>query len=298
MQHRPLWAGILALLACAALAPALAGQGRQARQRSIYVSVLDQHGVPATDLRPSDFIVKEDKVAREVLSLTPATEPMQLALLVDDSQAAEEFIPHYREALPLFVNTIMTDDGPKHQVALITVGERPTIVTEYTSNREAVLKGIERIYARRGSGTYLLDGLVETTRGLVKRGATRPVIVAVTTEGPEYSNRSYDQVLTPLRDSGTAFHVLAVGRPINTDSERAIVFGRGTRDQGGRYENVLIGNGLRVRLQQVAVDLTHQYLVTYARPESLIPPDTLSVSVTRPGLTARGPETQQRQGQR
>ena len=35
-----------------------------------------------------------------------------------------------------------------------------------------------------GSGTYLLDGLIETSQGLTKRGSPRPVIVAITTEGP------------------------------------------------------------------------------------------------------------------
>jgi len=38
----------------------------------------------------------------------------------------------------------------------------------------------------------------------------------------------------------------------------------------------------------VAAELTHQYLVTYARPQSLIPPDHATVSAARPGMTARG----------
>src|ERR1700686_3748723 len=47
----------------------------QALQKSMYVSVVDQAGAPVLDLGPSDFIVREDNVAREVLKVVPADEP-------------------------------------------------------------------------------------------------------------------------------------------------------------------------------------------------------------------------------
>ena len=40
-------------------------------------------------------------------------------------------------------------------------------------------------------------------------------------------------------------------------------------------------------MQQLADELANQYVVTYARPEALIPPEKVAVSVTRPGLTVR-----------
>jgi hypothetical protein len=40
-------------------------------------------------------------------------------------------------------------------------------------------------------------------------------------------------------------------------------------------------------MKQLANELLKQYVVTYARPETLIPPEKVVVSVTRPGLTAR-----------
>src|SRR6266536_1852977 len=72
----------------------------QAVQRSIYTSALDQSGEPVPNLGPADFVVREDKVAREILNVVPATDPMQIALLVDNSQASDPFIRDYREALP------------------------------------------------------------------------------------------------------------------------------------------------------------------------------------------------------
>jgi hypothetical protein len=38
----------------------------------------------------------------------------------------------------------------------------------------------------------------------------------------------------------------------------------------------------------VATELTHQFRVTYARPQTLIPPEKITVASAKPGLTVRG----------
>src|SRR5262245_41722569 len=67
--------------------------------RSMYVSVVDAAGAPVPDLGPSDFVVREDNATREVLTVVPAEEPMQIALLVDTSQGARNNIQFMRSAL-------------------------------------------------------------------------------------------------------------------------------------------------------------------------------------------------------
>ena len=276
---------LLALLTLSASAVLRA----QAVQRSIYASALDQNGAPVPNLGPADFLVREDKVAREILSVAPATDPMQIAVLVDNSQAADPFIRDYREAIPTFINAIAADEtGAKHQIAIITLAERPTINTDYTFDMALAIKGAQRIFSISGSGTYLLDGIIETSQGIVKKGLTRPVILAITTEGPEMSDRQYMTVLEPLRASGAAFHVIVVGNPRNNNYDRSVVLDMGTRDTGGRNDTILTGTGLTNRLKQVATELTHQYRVTYARPTTLIPPEQVTIAAAKSGLTVRG----------
>ncbi len=273
----------------------LSGQGsRGSRERSLYVAVVDANGAPAPDLGPSDFIVKEDNVSREVLRVVPATDPMQIALLVDTSQAARNDIQYMRQALPPFVAelTKANDAGRKNEIAIIGIGERPTILAEYSTDARQIQKGIDRIWALDQSGMYLLDAVIEVSQGLKKREATRPVLVAIATSGPEFSNRHHDQAITPLKAIGAAFHVLALGQPDTSLSqesrERAIVFDEGTRETGGVHEQVLSAIGLTARMKTLAAQLTHQYKVTYSRPESLIPPEKVTVAAAKPGLVARG----------
>jgi hypothetical protein len=269
----------------------------QALARAMYVSVVDQSGTPVSDLGASDFVVREDKVAREILRVAKATDPMQIALLVDNSEAAERYVRDYREALTAFVTEVTADPAIKNQVAIITVGERPTINTDYTSNREQVIKGAQRIFSLAGTGSYLLEGIIETADGIVKRAGTRPVIVAVATEGPELSDRVYSHVLERLGASGAAFHVLVIGKPIVAPLDLAVTFDRGTKIGGGRYDNVLASSALTMKMKQLAAELTHEYLVTYAHPDSLIPPEQVTVSTPRQGLTARGTQAKPNGGQ-
>jgi hypothetical protein len=273
---------------------AVAHPHAQAIHRFMYVSVLDQAGAPVPDLGPSDFIVREDNVAREVLKVEPATDPMHIALLIDNSAAARSTIPDLRKALHEFVAAVTgaSDAHGRNDLALTTLADRPTIVSDYTTNAAALDKAIDRIFAQPQSGMLLLQGIIDVCKGFKAQEAQRPIVLAIVTNGPELSDRFHDHVLDPLRDSGAAFHAIVVGHDttgMDTNSrERGIVLDEGTRDTGGRRDNVLTSMALSMKLAQVATELTHQYKITYARPQSLIPPEHVTVAATRAGLTARG----------
>ena len=289
MTNRRLGVAAVTVVACAlAWAHTL---DAQAIQRALYVSALTEAGTPAADLGASDFLVREDNAAREVLKVEPAVDPMQIAILVDTSQGARDDISHIRTALPAFVKALTTGDV-KNEVAIVAIGERPTVFTNYTFNQAELKKGIDRIWSVQGSGAYLLDGVIEVCQGFKKRGAQRPVIVAILSEGPELSNRQHDQVIEPLRAAGAAFHAITLGRPSTSLSDetrnRNMVLDEGPRVTGGRREDLLTSMALGGKLTQLADELTHQYKVTYARPQSLIPPERVTVASAKTGVTARG----------
>ena len=263
----------------------------QTLQRGVYASVLDKGGTPVLDMTPADFVVREDNLAREVLRVEPAKTAMQIALLVDNSAASSRSIRDIRDAAAEFIKGV-TGHGMENEVALITVGERPTILVDYTTDQAKLLKGAA-IFTLPNSGAYMLDGIFETARAFKKREARRPVIIGISTNGPEYSNRYRDQVVGALSDAGASLSIVMVGPPptdvaTNEGRERAWVFSDGTDSTGGRYDNVLAASAMGMRLKQVADELTHQYVVTYARPQSLIPPEHIKITSKRPDVTVRG----------
>ena len=260
-----------------------------ARTRDVYATAIDSKGASVPGLTTADFAVREDRVAREVLKVGPATEPLQVALLIDDSQAARSMLQPLREGITGFIDALQG----KAEIALITFGERPTTLVEYTNNAEQLKRGVGRVFPKSGAGPYLLDAIVDASRGLEKRKATRPVIVAITVEGIEFSNAHFETVLQAVERSGAMLHALAVGSPGDSQDNndemrnRNMVLAEGPDRTGGRREQVLAESGLPGKLRQVAEGLLNQYVVTYGRPETLIPPQRIEVTSTRPGVTVR-----------
>jgi VWFA-related protein len=283
----------LALAALVAFAPVSQQQeprppaASDARTRDVYVSVLDSKEMPVAGLAAADFTVKEDGAPREVLRAGPATAPIQLMLLVDDSEALTPALQPMREGLTKFVEK-MQGHG---EIGIVTVGERPTALVPSTTDVNALKRGITRIFARSGAGAYMLEGIQEVSQGFQKRKAERPVIVALTMEGVEFSNLQYDSVLKTLDAGGAALHMLSIGSPNRSMSDEwrnlNMVIAEGTKNTGGRRDQVLAISGIPEALLRVADELNNQYVVTYGRPERLIPPEKIQVAVSRPGVTVR-----------
>ena len=254
----------------------------------LYVSVVDGKGDPATGLTAADFHVKEDGVVREVLKAGPATEPLTVAFLVDDSQLAGPHIQMIREGAENFVTAL----AGKAEISLQTFGERPTIAVEYTSDQKKLLDGVHHLFARPGSGTYLMEAIVEACHGLEKRKPARPVIaVLMIDRDVEFSNNYYQSVIDEIQKAGAALHVISLGPVHQTVGDeirnRDQVVAIGTERTGGRRDNPLAYTAAGSSMKQLAAELLNQYVVTYARPERLIPPEKIDVTVSKPGLTAR-----------
>ncbi len=274
------WAALAAIaVTMVAFAPPAAFA--QAQERVVYASVVDRDGAPMLDLAARDFIVREDGVAREVLRVAKDDDPLQVALLVDNSTSMRSRLPQLRKAAAAFVRA--TREGVP--LAFITLAERPTTVVGYTTEREALFKAIDRMFSF-DAGNYLLDGIAETSQALAKRTMWRSAIAVITGLGPELSYRQYTEVLRFFREGGASLHVLQIGTGVGGQG-REIVVSRGTGETGGRFEEVLTPAALELKARQLGAEISNQYRVTYARPDRLIPPKNVEVSVRRANLRTR-----------
>ncbi|MBE3071452.1 MAG: VWA domain-containing protein [Acidobacteria bacterium] len=286
----------LALLAGLNVAPA--ELTAQAAPVSMYVSVLDKGGTPVSGLAASEFVVRENGIRREVLRVVqPATDPIDIALVVDNTLASAPHIQDLRAGVTAFVAAL----HEKNLIALVTFGDRPTIAVDFTHDLAKLTGGIGHLFALPESGSYLLDALVDVSAGFVKRTPERGAIVVVSFEGPELGNLRYQRVLEAIGESGAALSALVVNpqkADIRDDAvmSRHMVFDRGPALSGGVRHDLLTSMGLADSMKLIARQLMNQYRVVYSRPESLIPPDTFEVSVTRPGLEAHGTPPRRRSG--
>jgi hypothetical protein len=285
----------VAVAAFVVAAGAISLAQRQTREHHVYVSVTDG-GVPVADLAAGDFVVREDGVAREVLRVRPAPAPTHIGLVIDDSEATRPLVAELRRGLTALVAAAQRSDPTPH-LGLMTIGDRPTRVVPHTPSAEPLLPAIERLFARPGSGTHLLDGILEEARALERLEAERPVISAfVVDASPEFSSASHTRVEEVLEETGASLWTIAFQGPGTnpvTESqemrERAMVLVDVAEASGGQQRSVLSAQGLEETMGRVAAAIGARYEVTYGRPDSLIPPERLEVSVRRPGVQVAAP---------
>ena len=273
-------------------AAAASAQQRDARERAVLVSVSTKGDAPVTDLTVADFTVRENGVAREVVRVSEAPPPSHVVLLVDDSQAMASNVSFLRPAMGTFVATVAAL-SPAPQIALYTFGERPVRRVDFTPNPQPVLESARRIFPIMGSGAYFLQALTDITRDLRKREAASPVIVAFVSEaGPEYSTEMHSQIRDVLKGAGASLWAVTLqqGSQPNASGaarERAAVLGDVIVDSGGMNKVVLSGQAIENGFKTITNLLTSRYLVTYGRPESMIPPDKIEVTSRRSDVRVR-----------
>ena len=282
---------ILALVCATALTGfgiRTSAQNRETRERALFVSAVDKDGEPVSGLGPDAFIVREDGARREVLRVSRATEPIDLALLVDNSTAASQEITFFREALSKFVARM----APGNNIAVIALADRPTILLDYTSDTKRLSDTVGRLFPMPQSGMTLLDGILETSQGLARRETPRAVIVPVITDGVEFTNRYSNDVVAALDRADAALHIVGIGQFIYSEDqgirERSFLLSNGPSKSGGQLITLLSPHGLDPALQRLARELSSQYKVIYGRPQSLIPPERTEVSSAKAGVTMRG----------
>jgi VWFA-related protein len=273
--------------AAAALLPKTV-EAQNARERTLYVSAVDDKGEPVEGLGPDAFVIRENGQRREVLRVSHAIEPIDIALLVDNSAAAASEITFLRDALSTFVATMATDN----RIAIIALADRPTVFVEYTNDPAKLAAGVGRLFAMSTSGMTLLDGIAETARGLEKREGPRAVIIPVITDGVEFTNRYSRDVVRSLRSAGAALHAVMIGRFDHSEEhgirERSFLLDEAPRSTGGQRITLLAPNALTTLMQRLARELSSQYKVVYGRPDSLYQADDFEITSARPGITMRG----------
>ena len=294
--RRPANLVILASSALVLLVTTLAAVPQLAR-RTIFVTALDRNGRPVPGLTADDFHVKEDGRVRGIAQVEVATQPMQIALLLDDGGPSLAAI---RQSTGQFVERLQR----RAEFSLTTTGGQPQTRVNSTADPRQIYEGLKGTFANVAPTTRLLDTVLQTARSFVGRRAVRPVIVAIVTEGEELSTSRADVVLQAIQQSGAMFYYIGLGAPVTSGTQpslganraadsteyesvqRNIVIGSAPKNSGGRSEQVLQPGGIEPLMLEFAAELAGQYAVTY---ESDVSRARLEVTALRPGIRLRAP---------
>jgi hypothetical protein len=272
---------IAVALACAAIladVSAVPVSAAGPTTRTVYVTVVDDTGRVVSGLAPADFVVKEGGKAREIASVALASEKMRLALMVEHPLIGVTYV---RQGLADFVARMC----PSAEIALFMVSQRAEKLVDFTSDSNVLVDGIRNLPLSHPRATGgVPDAIFEVSKQFEKAKPARPVIVLATTElGLAVADPDY--LLNQIAKSKVQFSVVSIA----TGWSKSRSIADGVLQSGGRSVPILTLEGFQSGLQQVADDVSSQYLITYTLPDGVKPSDRISVSLKEPGWTLRAP---------
>lgn len=253
-------------------------------EKTLILGVVDAAGKPVKNLTSDLLRMREDRVDREILSVRPSAEPLQVVLLVDTTRAVVDLTQDMRSALGGFVRYIH-QNARDAQIELMEFGNAATITTKFSSDDVVLQKGIDTMVGREDAGGVLLEGIVRASEELSRRDSPRRVIVIFNTEPSDEQSRLQPKlILEALRTSVAQLYAVSLQRGALNNAKRDVVLQQLTKASGGTREFIYDQAAIGKVLNGFADAFTFQYEVTFSRPNDRRPSE-VQVGTLAQGVT-------------
>jgi Ca-activated chloride channel family protein len=163
---------------------------------TVPVTVVDRYGKYVPLLQKDDFHIFEDGVEQKISYFATTDQPITVVLLIDTSGSTQFRLEDIHNAAIGFVEKLKPEDS----VMVISFDDRINVLTNPTSDREAITKAIRR--SRTGGGTRLYDA-VESVFSQHLRTITGRKAVVLFTDGVDTTSHhaSYNSTLREAEES-------------------------------------------------------------------------------------------------
>jgi len=189
-------------------------QGRAAISVSVdlvnlQVLVTDKKGNIITGLQPENFSIYEDGVKQEITHFGTVDAAITTVMLVDFSKQVEWFITDVWNAIYSFAESLRPGDW----VAVIGYDIRPTILTDFTQNRNQLMEALSRFNTPAFSESNLSDALIFTL-DRVEEIEGKAAILLVSTGLDTFSQHTYDEALNKCKSANASVYAIGVGQNV------------------------------------------------------------------------------------
>lgn len=244
-------------LACLASLIAAAAQTVWAVDRQLFMLVTDRSGQPVTDVTADEVVLEQEGSECTVKDVQLDAAPMKVALLVDNSDAAQQSLNSMRDGLAAFLDTLPAE----HEVGLFTIAGQVRRRVDFTTDREELKEQATGLFVDRNSGVVYLDGLVETWERRFEDEDLWPVFVSLVYDGAEASRSvqddEFNEFARDLVGRGATVHAVLVstrGGAIQTTISTFL-----TQNTGGMYRALAAATALPETFTELAETMGAQY---------------------------------------
>ena len=273
--------------AAAALAGALVlGTGPVAAQFTsgvnlveVYASVTDAQGHAVTDLKASDFELRENGEPQRVTNFAAGDFPLSVAVGIDRSfSMSGTRLSLVKSAAQAFLEELRPED----QAMILAIGSQVAVAAPLSANRAEQQVAINKLDA---FGTTGLHDAILTAIDEVQPARGRRALVLLSDGNDRYSRATAIDALERARRSDVMIYPVGIG------PTRAPLFAELATLTGGRSSYAKDGAQLSETLRSIASELHRQYLLGYAPARPPVSGSnewrSISVTVKRPDVRVR-----------
>lgn len=228
---------------------------------NILVTVHDKDtGTFIQNLSPDDFEVRENGVIQPITNFSAHTDlPLTIALTIDTSSSVRLKLDFEKEVAADFVYSVMRAGD---RALLLEFDTGVTLLHDFTSNPNDLVKEIERLKA--GGGTSLYDAifLVADQKMILEEG--RKTVVILSDGADQTSIRTFEEALDLCYQAEvTMFAVSTTRLGADIDHEGDNALRQLTRNTGGKAFFPTSTHEMTKSFQEVNEILRNQYSITY-----------------------------------
>jgi Ca-activated chloride channel family protein len=270
----------------------------------VFVTATDRDARLVTDLKQTDFEVRDEGKPQPITVFDNSPTPIQLVVMLDVSGSMEGNLPLLRAATAQLIERLVQGDGAK----VGTFGRDVVISPTFTRDRAELLGALPREIDPEAP-TPLWRAVDQAMNGF-NDDAERRRVVLVLSDGKDSGLTSFkDKFMSPAEiiDRARRDEVMIYGVGMQSRSKRPLNPGLGVaglqaslmadlpdpglarvaEETGGGYAEIRYGENLAESFARVADELHSQYLLGYAPPKRDGKVHRIEVKVSRSGVKSR-----------
>lgn len=213
-----------------------------------------------TDLKREDFEIYEHGVRQEITNFTQETNlPLTIALCVDTSSSVKLKLDFEKQAAEDFLFSVMR---PKDRALLVEFDTGVTLLHDFTSNPNDLIRAIDSLKA--GGGTSLYDAVHVVSEQKMWGEPGRKIVVILSDGADLTSRHTFEEMLRMAYQAEVTVYGISTtrfGADIDRSGDNALR--QLAESTGGRVFFAYSTKQLNEAFQEIDEELRSQYSLAY-----------------------------------
>lgn len=174
---------------------------------SLNVLVTDPKGNVITGLKPENFTIYEDNVKQDISHFSPVEANITVVMLVEYSRLITPFVYEVWNAIYGFANSLRPGDW----VAVVGYDIRPTILCDFTQDRNQLYDALRRFNYPAFSESNLCDAIIDAL-DRVEEIEGKVAVLLVSSGLDTLSKHTYDESLKKCKAANASIYAISLGQ--------------------------------------------------------------------------------------